>query len=75
MWMFKRIFLYFLSASTAIQISTAQLKDTLLFENINLIPMTSDTVIPQQRVIIAGGKIVNIENSILPTKYTGTIID
>lgn len=34
---------------------------TISFENVNVVPMNIDTIIPNQRVIIANGKILKIE--------------
>lgn len=44
-------------------------KDTILIENVNIIPMTEEIVLTNQRVFISGGKIIRIESSKEPLSY------
>ncbi|MFH4965490.1 amidohydrolase family protein [Gaetbulibacter sp. M235] len=48
--------------------SFGQNKDTILIENVNIIPMTKDVVLHNQRVLISEGKIINIEPRLSPFK-------
>ncbi|HZH99972.1 MAG TPA: amidohydrolase family protein, partial [Flavisolibacter sp.] len=48
------------------QQATGQDSSIIAIENINVIPMTEEIVLPKQRVIIANGKILRIESSALP---------
>jgi hypothetical protein len=41
-------------------------KNTFSFENVNIIPMHTDTILTNQRVIISNGKIWKIESASLP---------
>lgn len=43
-------------------------KDTILIENVNVIPMTEEKVLTNQRVLIADGKILSIESTKQPLK-------
>ncbi|MFD0797220.1 amidohydrolase family protein [Maribacter chungangensis] len=52
-------------------VGVAQIK-IISFENVNVVPMNIDTIIPNQRVIIANGKISKIEPA---TKSTTNHID
>jgi dihydroorotase-like cyclic amidohydrolase len=65
--MFIRLLLAFLLQVSVISIGYAQAADTIIIEHVNVITMTSEAVLPDQRVLIAAGKIVRIENGSAPT--------
>ena len=44
-------------------------KDTISIENVNIIPMTEEIVLTNQRVLISDGKIFSIESSTEPLPY------
>jgi hypothetical protein len=44
----------------------AQRVDTISIENVNVITMVSDEIMGNQRVLIAGGRIIKIESGLLP---------
>ena len=48
----------------------AQDSDTLVVEDVNLVPMTGDTLLPHMRVIIRGEKILRIEPVTVPLAFS-----
>jgi hypothetical protein len=64
--MYKRVVFFSLLLLLALHYASGQDSDNIAIENVNVIPMTEEVVIPKQRVIIANGKILKIESSELP---------
>ncbi|WP_158085254.1 amidohydrolase family protein [Niastella vici] len=56
-------FLIFLFMAFVTFTASAQGTDTIVIEHVNVIPMTAETVLKDQRVLIAGGKIIKIEEA------------
>jgi len=50
--------------------ASAQSLDTIAIENVNVIPMTDEFVLCNQRVLIHNGKIIKIEDATLPRPAT-----
>jgi hypothetical protein len=64
--LFSRIFLASLMQVVFFAAASAQNDDSIIIDHVNVIPMTSETVMRDQRVLIAGGKIVRIEDASSP---------
>ncbi len=59
----KIFFLFILILITTLPKAIGQDQDTISIENVNIIPMTKETVLYKQRVLISDGKIIKIEPS------------
>lgn len=72
--MINKHLILFLLAGIAMQLGWSQKTDTISIENVNVIPMTEEIVVPNQRVVIAGGKILKIEPATTPLAYKATLV-
>jgi Amidohydrolase family len=64
------IFIFLYAASQNVE---GQTSDTIAIENVNVIPMTEEVVLRNQRVLISKGKIVKIEPASSPRRHEATI--
>jgi imidazolonepropionase-like amidohydrolase len=71
--MIKRISLYISLLLIGLNKATGQDSSIITIENINVIPMTEEIVLPKQRVIISNGKILKIEPAALPLRDSVTL--
>jgi len=57
-------------------VATNSYADTTVIVNVNIVPMTSETVLPQQTVVVTGGKIIEIGDvDSVPVPKGSTVVD
>ena len=57
-------------------VTTNSYADTTVIVNVNIVPMTSETVLPQQTVVVTDGKIIEIGNvDSVPVPKGSTVVD
>ncbi len=70
----KRLILQILAL--AIIVTTRSYADTTVIVNVNIVPMTSEVVLPQQTVVVTDGKIAEIGNvDSVPVPKGSTVVD
>ncbi|MBK9255263.1 MAG: amidohydrolase family protein [Saprospiraceae bacterium] len=65
----KKVLIILTAILVAITVTYAsQYQDTIVIENVNVIPMTKEIILHQQRVLISNGRIIKIEPASSPLK-------
>ena len=65
----KLLFIFLILLNTSVPFLIRQNSETIAIEGVHIIPMTEETILENQRVIITDGKIVKIQPASAPLSY------